>query len=73
MIVFISLVNVLPFAENEARAAAGIRIELEKNGAPIGPFDLLIGGTALAHHAILVTHNTKEFDRIKKLQIEDWY
>jgi len=69
----ISLVNVLPFAENEARVAAKIRIELEKKGTPIGPLDLLIGGTALAHHAILVTHNTKEFGRIKKLHIDDWY
>jgi tRNA(fMet)-specific endonuclease VapC len=34
---------------------------------------LLIGGTALAHQAILVTHNTVEFERIENLRIEDWY
>jgi len=63
----------LPFSEKEAAAAAAIRVELEKKGTPIGPFDILIGGTALAHQSILVTHNIKEFSRIKKLQVEDWY
>ena len=68
-----SLINVLPFTAKEAKSSATIRIQLEKQGVPIGPFDILIGGTALTHQAILVTHNTKEFKRINKLQIEDWY
>ncbi len=68
-----SIVNVLPFTAREAKISATIRFQLEKKGIPIGPFDILIAGTALAHQAILVTHNTKEFKRINKLQIEDWY
>lgn len=68
-----SLVRVLPFSEKEARASAQIRAALEIKGTPIGPYDVLIGGTARAHHATLVTHNTKEFGRINKLQVEDWY
>lgn len=68
-----SVVNVLDFTAKEARFAAAIRTDLERKGTPIGPFDILIGGTALAHQAILVTHNTKEFGRIGKLQIEDWF
>lgn len=68
-----SIVNVLDFTAKEARFAAAIRADLEKKGTPIGPFDILIGGTALAHQAILVTHNTKEFGRVGKLRIEDWF
>ena len=69
----ISVVHILPFSIKEAKSAALIRVQLEKQGVPIGPLDILIGGTALAHQAILVTHNKKEFSRIKKLQVEDWY
>lgn len=68
-----SVVNILPFGIREAKSAALIRAQLEKQGTLIGPVDVLIGGTAMANQAILVTHNTKEFGRIKKLQIEDWY
>ena len=39
----------------------------------IGPYDTLIAGTAMAHQATLVTRNTKEFGRIGKLQVENWY
>lgn len=68
-----SIVNVLPFGMKEAKYAAGIRADLEKQGTSIGPYDVLIAGTALANNGILVTHNSKEFRRIEALQIEDWY
>lgn len=68
-----SIINVLPFTAKEARSSAMIRAQLERKGLPIGPIDILIAGTALAHQAILVTHNIKEFTRIDKLQVEDWY
>lgn len=67
------VVNILDFTTTEAKSAATIRAELEKLGTPIGPYDLLIAGTALANQSVLVTHNTKEFGRIDKLQIEDWF
>jgi len=66
-------VTVLPFGMEEARCAATIRADLEEQGVPIGPYDTLIAGTALAHSAILVTHNTAEFSRIRNLLVEDWY
>jgi tRNA(fMet)-specific endonuclease VapC len=50
-----------------------IRADLESKGTPIGPYDTLIAGIALSSGAILVTHNTKEFKRVKGLNIEDWY
>lgn len=70
---FILNVNVLPFGKEEAGAAAQIRAKLEKKGTPIGPYDILIAGTALGNHATLVTHNLKEFKRIDNLTVIDWY
>ncbi len=68
-----SLVNIIPLGSKEAKVSASIRAQLEKKGTPIGPYDLLIGGTALAHQAILITHNAREFERIDNLKMEDWY
>jgi len=68
-----SIVNIIPFGDKEAKVSASIRTKLEKQGLQIGPYDLLIGGSAVANQAILVTHNTKEFERIENLGIEDWY
>jgi tRNA(fMet)-specific endonuclease VapC len=69
----VSLAVVLPFGPAEAKSAAQIRCELERAGSPIGPYDVLIAGTALSHGAVLVTHNTREFGRIRELVLEDWY
>jgi tRNA(fMet)-specific endonuclease VapC len=69
----VGLIGVIPFDSNEAKHAAQIRTQLEQQGSPIGPFDILIAGTALAHQAFLVTHNTNEFSRINTLKLEDWY
>lgn len=51
--------------KNKMKSAA--RATLEREGKPIGPYDTLIAGTALANRAILVTHNTTEFARVKGL------
>ena len=69
----LSSVHLLPFGSTEADVAAHIRAELESAGTPIGLYDILIAGTAAAHRATLVTRNIREFSRIPKLQIEDWY
>jgi tRNA(fMet)-specific endonuclease VapC len=42
-------------------------------GRPIGPLDFLIAGTAIAHGAILVTHNRDELARVGGLSLADWY
>ncbi len=70
---FLSYITILPFGLNEANESAKIRAALEKEGQPIGPYDVLIAGTARANNATLVTHNVKEFKRIKNLQITNWY
>ena len=70
---FTELVAVLPFAAREAEAAATVRAALEQQGLPIGPYDVLIAGTALAHNATLVTHNQTEFARVEGLKMVDWF
>ena len=60
------------FNDAETTVYAIIRKELEEDGNPIGPNDMIIASIVLANSGILVTKNTKEYDRIKGLEIEDW-
>lgn len=69
----LSFLPVLPFDQRAANRAARVRFELEEAGAKIGPLDMLIAGTVLAHGATLVTHNTREFSRVPGLPLEDWF
>jgi len=65
-------VSVLPFDDADARAAGSIRSALELSGKPIGAYDLLIAGQAIARELLLVTANLREFSRVKGLKWEDW-
>ena len=69
---FINHFNKIGFDENAARIYGQIRSSLDKQGTPIGPNDLIIASIVIAENGILVTHNLKEFSRIKNLRIEDW-
>ena len=62
----------LPFDSSAAREFGRIRAELSNAGTPIGPYDLQIAAIAIAHGITVVTHNTREFGRVKGLQIVDW-
>lgn len=63
---------VLDFDREDARRAGEVRAHLAGAGAPIGPYDALIAGQALARDLVLVTHNTREFGRVPGLRLEDW-
>lgn len=62
----------LPFDDHCARKSAEIRFALERTGKPIGPHDLQIAAIALVHGLTLITHNTREFQRISGLKLTDW-
>lgn len=62
----------VPFDSIAAIAAASIRVELEKQRSTIGPFDILIAGTAVSRGAALVTNNAAEFSRVPGLRVLDW-
>ena len=62
----------LPFNAEDAHASGVIRAHLKRVGSPIGPYDVLIGGQALARGLTLVTNNSREFGRIDGLVLADW-
>ena len=65
--------KVLDFDVDSARKAGQLKAFLQANGTPIGPYDLLIAGIALAHNRIVVTRNVREFSRVPGLRVDNWY
>jgi tRNA(fMet)-specific endonuclease VapC len=65
--------SVVEFDKEGARQAGAIRALLASKGTPIGPYDVLIAGQAVARNLILVTHDTQEFGRVPGLRFEDWH
>ena len=49
-----------------------IRAQLRQQGAPCGELDTMIAAHALVNKLTLVTHNTRHFERIDGLALEDW-
>ncbi len=70
--VFVDNFVIYDYAKASAQSYADIRTDLEKKGKIIGANDLLIAAHALSLGAVLVTNNTKEFERVEKLVLEDW-
>lgn len=69
---FIARLDVLNYDAAAAAHSGQIRAELSRQGLPIGPFDLMIAGHARSQGLIVVTNNTREFERVDGLRIEDW-
>ncbi len=69
---FLTSVVLLPFDEVDAEQAGQIRSSLKTQGQPIGAYDVLIAATALRHQLVMVTANQREFERIPRLQLENW-
>jgi tRNA(fMet)-specific endonuclease VapC len=67
-----SQLGIHPFDESAAEKYALIRSRLEGVGLVISERDLQIASIAMANRLCLVTHNVKEFARIKDLLVEDW-
>lgn len=49
-----------------------LRAHLERLGTPIGNNDLWIAAHALALGVTLVSNNTREFERVPKLKLQNW-
>jgi len=63
---------VVDFSAEDATSAGAIRAMLEARKQPIGHYDTLIAGQALARGLTLVAANHREFARVDGLQWEDW-
>lgn len=69
---FLAPFRSLPFDDVAADVHSAVRLELTVKGNLIGPHDLLVSAIALANGLVVVTHNTKEFNRVPGLVVEDW-
>lgn len=69
---FLQLFHSFSFDDEAAEIYGIIRADLSAKGTPIGPNDLIIASIALHNNLILITHNTREFERVSGLRIEDW-
>ena len=72
MSLFLSLITILQFDELAAEEYGRIKAELEKKGTPIDPMDTLIASHTKSRGLIIVTNNTRKFNRVAGLTIEDW-
>ncbi len=64
--------EVLPLSQTDAERAGEIRAALAVKRTPIGPYDVLIAGQVLARSLTLITRNTREFNRVEGLAVENW-
>lgn len=62
----------LPFDDDGAAWYGLLRAQLERAGKLPGPNDLMIAATALANDVAVVTRNTREFQRVPGLRVEEW-
>lgn len=69
---FLTPLIILDFDIRAALAYGELRSSLEKQGTPIGAYDLLLAAQARALDIILVTNNLHEFERIPGLKVENW-
>ena len=72
MALFLAPFSILPFTADDAITAGQIRAYLEKQGTPIGPYDIQIAAQGLSRNLTVITHNTGEFSRVPNLKLEDW-
>jgi len=70
---FLSIVEILPFDTGAAEEYGNICAFLRKKGTPIGTMDMLISAHAKSEGLTVVTHNTREFERVPELKLEDWF
>jgi tRNA(fMet)-specific endonuclease VapC len=69
---FLAPLEIIPFDDRAAFHYGEIRAYLERKGQPIGAMDMLIASQARSLSVTLVTNNTREFERIPKLSLENW-
>ena len=69
---FLSNIEIKSFDMKAAEEYGYVRAELEAKGSPIGPLDTEIAAHARSLGLILVTNNTREFERVERLNVENW-
>lgn len=67
-----SNVTNLSFNDDACKLFGELHADLQAKGALTSDADLMIGCIALAHNAVLVTRNKKDFVNIHGLKIVEW-
>jgi predicted nucleic acid-binding protein len=65
-------VSVIPLDADCAEEFGRLRVALRRQGLNVDNIDLLIAATALVYDLTLVTHNTRHFQNIPNLRLDDW-
>jgi tRNA(fMet)-specific endonuclease VapC len=69
---FCEYVSVISINDAVINIYAAQKAKMRKLGLLIADFDLLIGATAVYHGLVLITNNTRHFERMQSLQLENW-
>ena len=65
--------EILPVDDQVMDCFGKTKAELRRKGQPIGDIDLLIAGVAISRNLKLVTNNTKHFQRVPGISLENWF
>lgn len=69
---FLGYTKILEFADAATAHYAEIRAALKRSGQMIGANDLFVAAHARSLGLTLVTNNVREFERVPRLNIENW-
>lgn len=69
---FIQSITVLPLSNDTLKKFGQLKAQLRKVGTPVADFDLLIASVAISENLTLVTNNTRHYQRITDLNLDNW-
>lgn len=72
LLTFLSNIDIIPFDTDAARSYGEIRYDLKSKGQLIGANDMLIAAHAKSLGYTLITNNTREFERVDGLLLDNW-
>ncbi len=67
------ILSVAPYDREAGQHYGRLAASLLATGTPIGVEDTMVAAHALSLGLTLVTHNTRHFERVPGLRVEDWY
>ena len=65
-------IEIIPLGKEVVEIFGIYKAKLERSGAPLDDFDLILAACAITNNLVLVTNNTKHFKRIEGLKVTDW-
>ena len=63
---------VISLSDNTLKEFGRLKAQLRQAGTPVADFDLLIASVAITENLILVTNNTRHYQRIPALKLDNW-